>query len=176
MLLDPAWIRQELRQRWTSAIAAWSGWQVAGDRENPNWTLEAYADLEGSRDSRDPRFGWVTVLSDQPDQPLILSRRLTVPADAAELQVRALAVPPSPPVQIRLQADGDLLRAAQLPGRGRRESLEPITAAITSLRGRTVDLRIEVAAAAPGARVEWYAISVTGEKDDAAGGEATDRR
>jgi len=169
LLLDPPWMKRELRRRWTSAIAAWNGWQIAGDRESPGWTLETYADWE---DARRPRFGWVTALS---DQPLVLTRRLMIPADAAELQVRARTVPPSPPVRIRLEADGDLLGEAQLPHRGNKESPEPITAALASLRGRMVNLRIEVAAV-PGARVEWYAISVKAEKDDAAGGEGTDPR
>lgn len=164
LLLDSQWMRRELRRRWTSAISAWSGWQVAGDPDNPSWTLETYADLE---DSRDPRFGWVTVLS---DQPLVLSRRLAVPADAAELQVRARAVPSSPPIRIRLAADGETLREAQLPARRGKESPEPITAALASLRGRTVNLRIEVGAPTSGARVEWYSIAITTEESDAAHG------
>ncbi len=170
LFLDPPWMQRELRRRWASAIAAWNGWQVGGDRENPGWTLETYADLE---DARRPRFGWVTTLS---DQPLVLSRRLMIPADAAELQVRARTVPPSPRVRVRLEADGDLLGEAPLPGRGNRETPEAITAPLTALRGRAVSLRIECAAAEPGARVEWYAISIQAEEDDAAGSEDADRR
>lgn len=171
LLLDPPWIERELRQRWASVISAWDGWQVAEDGGDPSWTLETYADGE---DARDPRFGWVTVLS---DRPLVLSRRRPIPADAAELQVRVRATTPSPPVGIRLEADDEALAEAQLPGRGRRESPPPITAVLTSLRGRTVNLRITVRSPIAGARLEWLAITITPERDEeaATGGAESNR-
>lgn len=168
LLLDPPWIKRELRQRWASVIPAWYGWQVAEDGGDPSWTLETYADGE---DPRDPRFGWVTVLS---DQALVLARRRPIPTDAAELRVWARATAPSPPVGIRLEANDEVLAEAQLPGRGRRESPPPITAALTPLRGRTVNLRITARSPTAGARVEWLAITITTERGAEAAAEGAE--